>query len=199
MTRYANDIDNEDDNPIEVSDETEIGDDLNDQHGTVFDAAKNVPGVIKKASIRTQREFREGPDNDAQNPWASKSLVLEIDITDGVYKGRKAFVSLYAALPLVKKGDRKVADLTVLRRVHAANVEAGKTQKKFNEGWWLESARHPFKMFLQGMKITDLKTLNDAFLIGLQGRALTFEIKRKGDQNEYTGFKGVESGVVDED
>lgn len=192
MAQYSDDDDDE--IPFNVNEETEI-DDMTDQQGGVFDAAKGVYFTIKKASVRIRREHADGPDDDAQNPRGATSLVLEVEIgplgTDG--KGTNAGRKLFPQF-LLKR------DIEVLRRMHRAS---GK-KKPFNEQWWRSEAAYATKVFFTAMGIP-LKgaKANDAFLIALQEQAFTADIKRRlnkgtgNDENELAGFKKVETVADD--
>lgn len=142
-----------DDNPIDVTEEVEVGDLSTQQGGDAIDPAKNVRFEIRKATVRPQQS------KDADT-WQRKFLSLDLVATEGVdeegkYRGKHFFQDLLLVA--------NTTDYPELDTDHYKN-----------------KARFDTKVFLKAMGFDPAKPpkVNDDFLVGLTGREVVADIKR---------------------
>jgi len=144
----------DEDNPIEITDEVEVGDLSAQTGGDAIDPHAKVRFEIRKASVRPYV-----PRNNSE--WMSKFLSLDLVVAEGVDEEGKY------------KGKHFFQDLLLVKNVAAYPDE--NTEK------YRSSGRFDLKVFLKAMGYDPAKPpkINDDFLIEITGREVVGDIKRK--------------------
>lgn len=208
----------------EAIDPSDVGDLAEVKGDQAIDAVRDVVMIVVKASIDTQREYKDASE------WAVKRLHIESKIgpmgTDGEgrYAEKRFFTDLVVAFPMTTVDGRRVADLSALERIHQTAVDAGKKKDKkgqdkpFPRDWWLKQSQFDFKEFAlatglaqmveneQGQKSWRMTgPINDEMLAILASGDVqfianitkSFDAFRQADRNELKRFRPVAQGEAE--